>query len=573
MMPRPRAVRFLASPLPRGALALAWLGLLAGLAIRLWRAPTTAGNYDIDIDTYLYLGRRLLQGSWMYVDGFNAKWPIIQPLFAPAAALGSIRAHRLLVFGLNIAAGLALADALRLWARQGLLRLAAGSAIPAGAAVLFVVLSQKLVGGLSGHLHQFANGFIAAALWLLARAGQDRRPSGQQANGQRPSGSGERASHRCPRRLLLGLAGSCLMAALAVRPNLLYALIPLALTLLSLQRPWRSRRALQAVGGEALAMAAGGLAALLLIFLPYLLIPDGPARAWAGAVLLPLEWSRQRPELPQSLAAVVRQVSGASAAGLSLGTLLLLSLPGLLVLRPARLLLLPGLSLLGLAGLLVGFWHNHFWQHYVLLSAIPITLLLTCSLAAHRALATTGALVLSLVGINNILLAEVRAALKPDSRAADPLQQDHERLRRHLAGQPPAQRRFTSPQDFSYHWQLGQPASTAGVHPSWSLEPYGMAPSWATRQLGLAITAEQACAQLRSPRHDLVIWTWSGRGGRHELVFTRRCLAGDPRGRWQEISQQLQLQSGQLRVFRRLPAAPGVLPGTAEAEARPAGNS
>ena len=528
--------------LRRAALALAWLGILVGLAIRLWRAPTTAGSYDSDIDTYLYLGRRLLQGSWMYVDGFNAKWPIIQPLFAPAAALGSIRAHRLLVFALNLAAGLALAAALREWGRQGLVRLAAGSAIPLGAAVLWVVLSQKLVGGLSGHLHQFANGFMAAALLLLAHAGQGPRLRW--------------------RRLKLALAGGCLVAALAVRPNLLYALAPPALTLVVLQRSWRRPQGRSAIA----ALAAGGLTALLLIFLPYLLIPDGPAQAWAGAVLLPLEWSQQRPEADQPLAAVVEQLSSARAAGLSLGTLVLLALPGLALLTwrawrdPAgagRLLQIPTLALLGLGGLVVGCWHNHFWLHYVLLSALPITLLLSCSLAALPSPATAAiGLALSLIGVNNILIAESRGVLNQhqgSGRAPAPDQQllERERLLTHLAGLPPAQRHFTSPQDFSYHWQLGEPASTAGVHPSWSLDPYGMKPSWASRRLGLAITAEQACAQLRSPRHQLVIWSRSDRGGRHALAFTQHCLTSDPQGGWQEISGRLGLRSGRVRVFRR----------------------
>jgi hypothetical protein len=136
--------------------------------------------------------------------------------------------------------------------------------------------------------------------------------------------------------------------------------------------------------------------------------------------------------------------------------------------------------------------------------------------------------------------------------ALTPIERDRQRLVRHLRALRGGQGTFTSPQDFSLHWQLGQPASTVGVHPSWSLDPYGMRRSWATDRIGLAITPAQACAQLTDDRHRLLIWTHTERGGRHSEAFLRDCLRRDDAS-WHEITAELGLSSGAIKVFRRNP--------------------
>ncbi|WP_322773776.1 hypothetical protein [Synechococcus sp. CBW1107] len=524
-------------------IVLTWLWLLigAGLVLRLWQAPTAVGHYDLDVDTYLHLGRRLLHGRLMYEEGFNAKWPIIQVLYAPSAWLGSIRAHRMLTLLLNIGSGLLLALAIRQLARNGLVPLRDGSLVPLGSAALFVTMSQKMLGGLSGHLHQFANAFLLLALALLAL--------------QVPR----------TRRVGLAAAGFCLFLSVAVRPNLLLPLLLVTLALLPWPGPWSRRRRW---GGLGWVTAGAGLGTLLM-GLPYLWLSDGPARLWAGAVLLPLEWSAQRPGDHQGLGELFRQVAGASVAGVELWMLLVIPLLGVVSLASqarrgrggssTRSLMVPLLSLVFLGGLILSFASTHFWRHYVLMAIVPVVLIVATGMAALerssrrglRRTSATYALVLSLILVNNVLVAET-LALGADARAPDAVEQDRERLIQQLRSQPGEAGTFTSPQDFSLHWQLDQPSSTVGVHPSWSLDPYGMRRSWATDRIGLAISDEQACAQLTDPRHRHLIWTRTERGGRHSEAFLLECLSRDEHT-WQEMTQDLGLTSGAIRVFRRDP--------------------
>lgn len=518
-----------------------WLLISAGLVLRLWQAPTAVGHYDLDVDTYLHLGSRLLHGRLMYEEGFNAKWPIIQVLYAPSAWMGSIRAHRVLTLLLNIGGGLLLAAAIRQLARSGLVPLRDGSLVPLGSAALFVTMSQKMVGGLSGHLHQFANAFLVVALALLAH--------------QVPK----------PRRVGLAASGFSLFLAVAVRPNLLLPLLLVALALLPWPGSWSWRWRWRALGWVT---AGAGLGALL-TGLPYLLISDGLAKLWAGAVVLPLEWSAQRPGDNRSLAELLGRVAGASVAGVELWMLLVIPLLGVLrlALQASRRragfssgsLIVPVLSLVFLGGLILSFGSTHFWRHYVLMAIVPVVLIVAAGMAAlerssRRGLRRTGAafaLVLSLILVNNVLVAET-LALGSGTGAPDAVERDRERLIQQLRTLPGEAGTFTSPQDFSLHWRLDQPSSTVGVHPSWSLDPYGMRRSWATDRIGLAISDEQACAQLTDPRHRHLIWSRTERGGRHSEAFLLECLSRDELI-WREITQNLGLSSGAIRVFRRDP--------------------
>jgi hypothetical protein len=94
------------------------------------------------------------------------------------------------------------------------------------------------------------------------------------------------------------------------------------------------------------------------------------------------------------------------------------------------------------------------------------------------------------------------------------------------------------------------PSSTVGVHPSWSLDPYGMRRSWATDLIGLPVSEGEACAQLTDRRHELLIWTRTERGGRHDEAFLRACLDADS-ALWRELTKDLGLRSGRHRVFHR----------------------
>lgn len=519
-----------------------WLLILIGLCLRLWRAPIDVGAYDLDIDTFLYLGDRLLQGGLLYVDGFDSKWPIVQYLFAPSAWLGSIRGHRILILLLNMASAALLARTITLLSRRDLLALMDRSLIPMGSAILYIAMSQKMIGGLSGHLHHYANAFLVLGLFLLAR--------------RRAVGDGG----------LVG-AGACLALAVAVRPNLILPMALAALTLACTLRPWPRWRRLQDIA----AVTVGGLLATGLIFLPYFFVADGLRKAWAGAIVLLLEWNTQWAEADFSFSDIAGRLAGTTIAGVEAWMLLAIPLFGVMAMAQrtlgaadhagGRRLLLPGLCVVYLGGLVWSFKHTHFWGHYELMAAVPMVLFIAAGMAtledssrrAARAMVAAYTVIVSLILFNNIFLVEALAPAPepgPDTSQHLLIQADRTRLIRYLQWVPEAKRSFTSPQDFSLHWRFHMPSSTAGVHPSWSLDPYGMRRSWATDLIGLPISEHEACAQLTDRRHQLLIWTRTERGGRHEVAFLRGCLEADT-ARWEEITRELGLLSGHHRVFRR----------------------
>ncbi|MCX5932715.1 MAG: hypothetical protein NTW83_13070 [Cyanobacteria bacterium] len=519
------------------------------------------GSYDIDIDTFFFLGWKLTQGSLLYTEHFDSKWPIVQYLFVPSALLGSIRSHRMLVFLLNAATALVLARSVGSLGRCGWIAAAPRFPLPWVAAALYLLLSQKLVGGLSGHIHHYANTFLVLALACLSRE------------------VARRADQRTPPRAARGwlvAAGFWLFLAAAVRPNLI---VPLLLTTLAGQL-WRfvsGRRngpATDALAMECLAMAGGGLLGALLTFGPYAFVPDGPSRAWAGAVAVLLEWSGQAMQDQGTTLHFLRQMSVVGIAGIEVWILMILPLLGLAGWvrwvkghgSGGRLLLLPLLATLYLLGLAISFEHTHYWGHYDLMSVLPYTLLIVSGIglldaqqrqARSQAFSAGIVLVLSLILAYNIVSAEIwspSAAGQRSSRLAATarLAGEWSLVRNHLAAQPPDRRGFISPQDFSLHWQLHQDASTVGVHPSWSLDPYGLSASWATRRLGLAITDVQACDQLVAAGNHTIVWKATDRGGRHSESFLRHCLATST-SRWTEITARVGLSGENYKLFERQP--------------------
>ncbi len=537
--------------------------ILIGLGLRVWNAPSSVGSYDIDIDTFFFLGWKLTQGSLLYTDHFDSKWPIVQYLFVPSALLGSIRSHRILVFLLNAATALVLARSVGSLGRSGWIAAAPRFPLPWVTAALYLLLSQKLVGGLSGHIHHYSNTFLVLGLACLSRE------------------VARRADQRKPPRAARGwlvAVGFWLFMGAAVRPNLI---VPLLLTTLAAQL-WRfagSRRRGPANGAlfmECMAMAGGGLLGALLVFAPYAFVHDGPASAWAGAVEVLLEWSGQAMQDQGTMLHFLRQMSVVGIAGIEVWILMILPLLGLAgwVRRVkghgtgGRLLLLPVLSTVYLVGLAISFEHTHYWGHYDLMSVIPYTLLIVSGIGLLdaqerqvRSFPLTAAivLVLSLILAYNIVSAEIPTPSPAGQRsrklaAAARLAGEWSLVRNHLAAQPPDQRGFVSPQDFSLHWQLHQDASTVGVHPSWSLEPYGLSASWATSHLGLPITDAQACDQLVAAGNHTIVWKATDRGGRHSESFLRHCLAQSTSD-WTEITTAISLSGENYRLFERHPSS------------------
>ena len=550
-----------------------------GLLVRLLRAPTLPGTYPRELDGLLYGGQRLLHGQWLYQGLFTGSQPLAQVLFAPSAWSGSIQAHRLLILALNLLGGVLLWRILRRSGRLGLIRLQPGSALPFLGGALFVTFSQIFPEGSSGPLHQFVNLFLVAALerttafaeacrsgWPLPRALQLRSPLWRQ----------------------LALIGLLLMLAcsslLLVSPALL-----MVIALLLVQARQRGRLLAPLLVGAALGLGA--------LFLPYLLLPEGPAHAWAGAVVLPIEWTSRAQPLQTPLSASLVRWLSTRLDGLPLWLMLPVPLVGLgrLVRRRYSLppasgpeppgadpggatapsMLLPGLALMFCLELLFSLQRGDLEGRDLLLTVPPLVLLITCGLAAlesparrwSRVLAGLMLVGLSLIYLNNLFLVPISHTPRVN-RLARAVEADRSRVRSYLQGLSAPERSFTAPQDVALQRQLDEPSATVGIGPSWSLNQQQLSPSAATRTLGLPTDPDAVCRQVTGRPTRQVVWMRTDPDGANTLAFLEACLRREG-GSWRDLSADLGLASGQYRLFiRQAPEAdtePLLRPGAAAA--------
>ena len=519
--------------LPRGLFPALWLLSGVGLLVRVLRQPTIAGTYDVKLDELLYAGQRLLQGELVYAGLVNGSLPLVQWLYAPSAWVGGLTAHRLLILAVNLVGGLLLVGALRHLAAAGLVALRPGSRVPWAAATAFVIGGQMFPGGMSGHPHQFANTFLVLALYAASRA-------------------------------RLAGAGAALVLALECFPRISSPLLMVALLALVLIQVPRPLAVLAP-------LLAGAAAMALLTIAPYAALPHGPALVWAGAVQLPLEVANGFPAEGDRLLPLLGKFLSTPVAGLPIWLMVLVPCLGLVDLAARegrepgrhgeRLLLLPALSVIFVLEVLLSFQRGTFEKGDMLLLVLPLVLILACGFAemerSNRRWIRAGGLVamllMSLIFFNNTF---VNSLGQPPRRPRAPvraLEADRSLARRYLAALPASERGFTAPQDVALQRQLEERASTVGIGPEWSLNQQGLAPSWATRRLGLPTDSAATCQQLTDPANHHLVWMRTDPSGPNSESFLRACLAREP-GRWQEISDRLGLRSGEYRVFRRLPA-------------------
>ena len=519
--------------LPSGLFPALWLLSGVGLLVRVLRQPTIAGTYDVKLDELLYAGQRLLQGELLYAGLVNGSLPLVQWLYAPSAWVGGLTAHRLLILAVNLVGGLLLVGALRHLAAAGLVALRPGSRVPWAAATAFVIGGQMFPGGMSGHPHQFANTFLVLALYAASRA-------------------------------RLAGAGAALVLALECFPRISSPLLMVALLALVLIQVPRPLAVLAP-------LLAGAAAMALLTIAPYAALPHGPALVWAGAVQLPLEVANGFPAEGDRLLPLLGKFLSTPVAGLPIWLMVLVPCLGLVDLAARegrepgrhgeRLLLLPALSVIFVLEVLLSFQRGAFEKGDMQLLVLPLVLILACGFAemerSNRRWIRAGGLVamllMSLIFFNNTF---VNSLGQPPRRPRAPvraLEADRSLARRYLAALPASERGFTAPQDVALQRQLEERASTVGIGPEWSLNQQGLAPSWATRRLGLPTDSAATCQQLTDPANHHLVWMRTDPSGPNSESFLRACLAREP-GRWQEISDRLGLRSGEYRVFRRLPA-------------------
>ena len=523
-----------------------WILIAIGLILRITRAIISQDDYDIDIDTYFYLGWRFREGGLMYLESFNAKWPLVGMVFAPISQLESIGAYRVLVLLIDLCTGLLLGWSLAQLRRSGWAPNNLPWPVVPGTAALTLLMSQKFIGGLSGHLHHTANLFTALALSAAVMSIK---------------------SQRRRRQLCLLGCGFWLMAAVSMRPNLA---LPLGLSVIAAvlltgppaQIPRRMRSLLP------LSLGAGMLIGVMA--LPYIQHPGGLTRLWAGAVVLPWEWRQHTTDtlnpgnnlLLEAWRLLNNQVAGLRVWTLAITPITLLGYQGWTSwhARPRTIqpFLVPTISLINLLGLAWSFQLTHYWAHYEMMTIPPLVILISCGIGATpnsqhlrpdnvlRFLSFISIGVITLILILNVFVAEARSISGTPSKR----QADRQIILNFLQQQPANQRTFMSPQDFSFHWRLKQPSSSIGIHRSWSMRPYDLPASWATTLLGIATDQREACNQLTASQNHFIIWERQERADLPDDDQLFACLnnTGDT---WINRSREIGLKRSDYIVMER----------------------
>jgi hypothetical protein len=513
---------------------------LVGLLTRVVRQPSLPGTYSMRLDELLYGGQRLLQGQLLFQGMVNGSQPLAQWLYAPSAWLGSLLAHRLFILVINLLSGVLLAWTLRTFARVGLIALAPASTLPIAAALFFVLAAQCFPEGMSGLPEHFTNAFLVLALFCLSRLQQGSR------------------SFAALRSLPLLLAGAALALALMGSPVLISPIAMVAIVGYLCLPKLRSLVGL-------LSVLAGSLMAMLLVFAPYGGLAEGLALAWAGSLQLPLELASRAPGNSDQLLPLLGMFLRVQVAGLPVWLLLLVPLLALLAhafrlarqpfSQADRLLILPVLSVLFGLEILQAFLMRGMEPEDFELLILPAVLLMVCGFAVMersgawmRRLGRVVLLILSFILFNNVFVVSVLHQPRQPNAMVRALEADRDATRRFLLSHPGEG--FTAPQDVALQRQLHQRASTTGIGPEWSLNPRQLKPSWATRKLVLPTDPSAVCEQLTDPANQHLVWMRTDPDGPNTEAFFRACLNRQP-GRWEDISDQLKLSSGQYRLFRR----------------------
>ena len=544
-----KSLRTSDSPLAERWVWLFGTFLAVGLLLRLIRVSLNHGSYDHDIDTFLYMAWRLLKGNLLFIDHYDSKWPIIQYLYIPSFLSGSIMGHRLITFVVNIITALLFYRCLQCLQRLDFL----GKQIKRNwmvlCSVLLLCFSQTHPGGLSGHLHLFANSFLVLALWLLLRS--------LSLNPGRPWGVA----------VLQLLAGGSLACAIQTRPNLLIStgccgLVWLVARCLQGRWGWLEGRAM-------LSLATGAVLVSLAFVLPYLFYPDGLLLLKTGGWDLLNQWNaeghglRHRTGLLGLLKAMYFDQAFVDFPAYGLP---LLPIPIVLFLNLRRsqsthprswtaTAWVPLLSTSFIVGLWFSYLRTHFWPHYLLMEAVPIALLfawIPAGLAQSRAPQALrfgckwSAVVLGTFIVSNLIVVEPIRLVLPAEHPM--IVQARDKVLQHLHARSPNQR-FLAPGDPSFHWQLQEPMPIKGIHRAWTFDPAdSLSPSRATQLMGIATNPSERCNQLLAKPTDLIVWVES----KASVSLLQNCLAGSEDS-WQELTEAWGITGSSYRVFQRRP--------------------
>lgn len=549
------SLKCLAKPLQRSEAPPAarwawWLAVVlgVGLLLRLIRISLSHAPYDHDIDTFLYMAWRLLEGKLLFIDHYDSKYPIVQYLYVPSFLSGSIFGHRLVTFAVTAATALLFHRCLRSLQRLDLLSRQTKTPWMVLCSTLLLCLSQTHPEALSGQLHPFANGFLVLAWWLFLQS--------------------LTVNPGHPQRVVVWqlLAGGSLAWAIQTRPNLLVSVGCCGLVWLIAR--WLQGRLGWGEGSALCSLAVGAGLLGFLFVLPYLSHHDGLHLLRMGGWDLLHQWNnsedpvfRSRPGLLELLKAMYwdRQFVDFPLYGLPLlpiPVLLLLNLRGSPSIHPrgwAATTWLPLLSSSFILGLWLSYLKTHFWPHYILLEAVPVTLLFAwipqglAQVRLPQALGVCftwmGMIVGSFIIFNLVVVEPVRFLLLPMEHSAEARAQ--KLIDQRLRSLPPEQH-FFAPGDPSFHWRLQEPMPVKGVSRAWMFDPAtSLGPSAATRHMGIATSPTERCDQLLGEPADIIIWS-----GKAPLDVLQNCLATSE-SVWQDLTEEWGVTGSGYRIFQR----------------------
>ena len=413
---------------------------------------------------------------------------------------------------------------------------------------LLLCLSQTHPGGLSGHLHLFANGFLVLALWLVLQS-LIVNPEGPQRFGW---------------QLLAG--GGSLALAIQTRPNLLISAG--CCCLLWLTARWVQGRLGWRESGALCSLAMGAALMSLPFILPYLLHPDGLDLLKTGGWDLLRQWNFEGHDIRSRLGLLEllkKMYWNGNFVDFPIYGLPLLPIPTLLLFKLHRspsihprgwatTTWIPLLSSSFILGLWISFLKTHFFSHYLLLEVVPITLLLAwipqgltygyLPRSLRVGFIWIGTIASSFI-IVNLVVVEPAGLLLSSKPSLTAKAQAQGLVLQRLAARQPGEH-FFAPGDPSFHWKLQEPVPVKGVHRAWMFDPaVSLSPSRATRLMGIATSPAERCDQLLAQPTDILVW-----GEKAPLGILQNCLAASE-DVWQDLTEEWGVTGSGYHVFRR----------------------
>lgn len=446
-------------PTKRFQLILVVLAAASTLVLCL-RKVSAGLRVDWDVDTFIYMSQRLLDGSKLYIDFYDPKWPHVLWVYMPGAISRSLHVHIISSWLAVVFTGILIT----VWGRRWQERESRG---PICAGCLYVLLVVFLPGGDVGHLEIYANLSlgIGAALATISANRKDLL-----------------------NRLQIYVSGIFIGYGLGLRPNLLIPAICVAVFMLLLKP--RGRHFIT----QNWLLSVGIMSGLLLPFAEYIRSMKHVEIAWSGAFGILAAWNREM--YPKSGFISFLSDVGTFLSPRVMGqsyTLLIIFAVVVIVYgirrRKEDRALFASIGIAWFLGLYISYWMSHIHHHYILMDTFALCMLLAAvetSLGKRIRVGLTGIVV-------TMAIVTMVYPLKPPGHIDAKILEASDSVLAYLKSREGAQ--FSAPEDVRYHWVLGQRISTRGIHPVWSIEVLesDIVNGSHAKVLGLDGTTEEVC--------------------------------------------------------------------------------